>query len=194
MGERQEKSKLFQDLADLYAEMEAAYNLVADGLGLSCDGCPDNCCTSFFQHHTRVEWAYLWEGLRACAEDRQKRFLKKAADYVEKSRLTLSQGGTPKIMCPLNEDGRCRLYTHRLMICRLHGVPNRFTRPDGKIMRFPGCTICQRLYTDMEQTPVLDRTAFYKRLASLEMAYTGGRPRPGVRLTLAEMLVYGPPE
>lgn len=193
MGESTQKSKLFEDLADLYAEMEAAYNRVADRLGLSCDGCQDNCCTSFFQHHTHVEWAYLWEGLKACGQDRQKRFLQKAADYVDNSRLILARGDTPKIMCPLNEDGRCRLYTHRLMICRLHGVPNQFVRPDGKALRFPGCRTCQERYTGLEQTPVLDRTAFYKRLAALEMAYVGGRPRPRVRLTLAEMLVHGPP-
>jgi len=98
-------------------------------------------------------------------------------------------------MCPLNEKGLCQLYAHRLMICRMHGVPNRFVRPDGKAMRFPGCARCQGLYANLDEVPLLDRTPFYRDLASLEMAVmkSKGNPLPKVRLTLAEMLIQGPP-
>jgi hypothetical protein len=195
MGEKNQKSKLFENLAQLYQRMEAAYNLAAEKLGLSCEGCPDNCCASYFQHHTCIEWAYLWEGIKACPEERRQGFTDRARDYVKESQLCLAQGKTPGMMCPLNEKGLCQLYEHRLMICRMHGVPNRFVRPDGKIMRFPGCARCQGLYASLDEVPLLDRTPFYRDLASLEMAIlkAAGTPMPKVRLTLAEMLVEGPP-
>jgi Fe-S-cluster containining protein len=196
MGKNELKSKLFEDLAHLYTTMEAAYSRAADTFGLSCEGCSDNCCTSYFQHHTYIEWAYLWEGINACSEERRRGFLDRAKAYVAQSRLCLAQGKTPGMMCPLNENGLCRLYEHRLMICRMHGVPNSFIRPDGKVMRFPGCIRCQEQYADLDQAPMLDRTPFYKALASLEMALMAfqGYAMPKVKLTLAEMLVQGPPQ
>ena len=129
-------------------------------------------------------------------QERRQMFLKKARDYVGESQLLLVQGKSPRIMCPLNEDGLCQIYEHRLMICRMHGVPNQFERPDGKTMRFPGCLPCQKLYADLAEVPTLDRTPFYKDLASLEMAFlkTKGHAVPKVKLTLAEMLVQGPPK
>jgi hypothetical protein len=195
MKERTPKSKLFQDLAKLYAGMEAAYRVAADRLGLSCKGCSDNCCTSFFQHHTYIEWAYLWEGMAALPEKLRRIFVERARDYVGESQVLLAQGKSPRIMCPLNEDGLCQAYEHRLMICRMHGVPNHFVRPDGKTMRFPGCIRCQELYADLTEVSTLDRTPFYQGLASLEMAFVKyqGRAMPRVKLTLAEMLVQGPP-
>jgi hypothetical protein len=63
-------------------------------------------------------------------------------------------------------------------------------------MSFPGCFRCQALYSTLEQPPVLDRTGFYKDLASLEIAFVGPKFKtlPRVNLTLAEMLVHGPPD
>jgi hypothetical protein len=195
MGEKGFKSKLFQELAELYARMEEAYGLAADRLGLSCQGCPDNCCRTFFQHHTYIEWAYLWEGMRVLPADRRRAFVERARHYVGESQVLLTQGKSPRIMCPLNEDGLCQAYEHRLMICRMHGVPNHFVRPDGKTMHFPGCVPCQDLYGDITEVPSLDRTPFYKDLASLEMAFVKsmGHAVPKVKRTLAEMLVQGPP-
>jgi hypothetical protein len=99
-------------------------------------------------------------------------------------------------MCPLNEDGRCQLYEYRLMICRLHGVPNSFVMPDGKKVNFPGCFRCQALCSDLKEVPVLDRTRFYRDLASLEMTFLQSRSEalPKVNLTLAQMLVQTPPQ
>ena len=74
-------------------------------------------------------------------------------------------------MCPLNEDGRCGLYSHRLMICRLHGVPNRLRYPDGRMLDFPGChrsqTICERTGS----VPIFDRTPLYAKLMELEIQF-----------------------
>ena len=190
-----EKTTLFTELSGLYSKMEEAYNRVADKIGLSCRECPDNCCTSYFQHHTYIEWAYLWEGTRSQPDEKQREIINRAEQYVKQSRDLLAQGIKPRIMCPLNDNGLCQLYEYRLMICRMHGVPNAIVMPDGKKVSFPGCFRCQELYLHLEQVPILDRTGFYQDLAALEMAFAGPKIKtlPKVNLTLAEMLVHGPP-
>ena len=189
------KSALFGKLSRLYSEMEESYNRAAGKIGLSCQGCPDNCCNSYFRHHTYIEWAYLWKGIESHPDEKHRAFMNRAREYVRQSRDLLAQGLKPRIMCPLNDNGLCQLYEYRLMICRMHGVPNSFVRPDGKKMIFPGCFRCQEFYSHLEDVPVLDRTGFYRDLASLEMAFVGPKVKalPKVNLTLAEMLVQGPP-
>ena len=186
---------MLEALSRLYAEMEEAYNQVAGKIGLSCQGCPDNCCNSYFQHHTHVEWAYLWEGLKTRSDEQQRELVNRAEAYVAESQSSLAQGLRPRIMCPLNENGLCRLYEHRLMICRMHGVPNSFVRPDGEKISFPGCFRCQELCSHSEKVPVLERTDFYRELASLEIAFMRSKRQDlrKVNLTLAEMIVKGPP-
>jgi len=195
MREKRLRNTLFERLSLLYSEMEEAYNRVAAKISLSCRGCRDNCCASYFQHHTYIEWAYLWKGIRSGSDEKQRKFVKRAGEYVRESRALLAQGLSPSIMCPLNDQGLCELYEYRLMICRMHGVPNSFLRPDGKKLHFPGCFRSQELCSHLEEVPVLDRTGFYRDLASLEMDFVGPKIRalPKVDLTLSEMLVQGPP-
>jgi hypothetical protein len=98
-------------------------------------------------------------------------------------------------MCPLNDEGLCGLYAYRTMICRMHGTANRMARPDGQEKRFPGCFRFERAVQGMDEPPCLDRTPFYRELAALEMEYLKRRGRGPVKvdMTLAEMLVQGPP-
>ncbi len=193
------KPNLFRKLAALYRDMDASYEQAAAEIGLTCQGCADNCCVSFFQHHTHVEWAYLWKGLSELDEERVHTFTARAEDWLRDARLAVAAGGRPRIMCPLNEDGLCAVYSHRLMICRMHGVPNRMVRPDGREVAFPGCDRAQKLVEELKEQGVepqgVDRTGFYRRLAALEMDMAGKRKGGMVRvdMTLAEMLVAGPP-
>ena len=138
MDQEISRKRLFEQLARLYADMEKAYDRIAKKIGLSCEGCPDNCCDSYFRHHTYIEWAYLWEGIRTYSVKERRELVARAQEYVEHCLLAKAQGKKPNMMCPLNEEGLCRLYKYRLMICRMHGVPNRLVRPDGQEMTFPG--------------------------------------------------------
>jgi hypothetical protein len=192
---REERRQLFEELARLYADMERSYAETASRIGLSCSQCTDNCCVSYFQHHTYIEWAYFWEGLSACGEQRKEAIQGLAEDYLRRARERLEQGLRPNIMCPVNESGWCSLYGFRLMICRLHGVPNLIRMPNGTVRSFPGCAVCQELTRDRNDVPRLDRTPFYHRLAGLEKRFLGSRygKMPKVNLTLAEMIVQGPP-
>ena len=188
---------LYGRLAYLYARMHEAYSETAAAAGLTCESCPTNCCTSYFRHHTYIEWAYLWRGLSALPEDRRAALAARARDYLDQVRQSLERNALPTAMCPLNETGLCILYPHRLMICRMHGTRNTFTLPDGAVRTFPGCARFTALPRSNDaDCPSLDRTPFYKELAALEAEFhkRASRPLPRVDLTLAEMMVLGPPK
>jgi len=185
---------VLKKLAGLYADMDAAYVQAAAAAGLSCAGCAENCCYSFFQHHTLVEWLYLHKGLAALPAERRSVYEQRAHAYVVTAREAVARGETPRILCPLNDDGLCGIYDHRLMICRLHGVPNVLLGAMG-VREFPGCGPCQRLAAANPGIKAMDRTPLLRRLAGCEMELWGNRPGrpPKVDLTLAEMIVAGPP-
>ena len=187
--------KISRQVAELYADMEAAYNRVAKALTFSCTDCPDNCCDSYFLHHTYIEWAYLWEGVQTLPDERRAQLVERARDYEKRSADMLAAGQRPDIMCPLNEAGLCALYSHRMMICRLHGVPAFFVRPDGQNQSFPGCFRCQELHLENDTGPAMERTGFFRRMVELEINLLGARRHtlPKVKMTLAEMLLKGPP-
>jgi len=187
--------ELAAKMADLYDRMEKAYDIVARQLDFTCDGCPDNCCDSYFQHHTYVEWAYLWVGLQELEPARRKAMETRAAKYAAACERALARGERPQVMCPLNEEGRCGLYRHRLMICRMHGVPSSLTYPNGQIKKFPGCFRCQEIVGDRPVVPMVERAPLFRELAALEQEFLGPRQRelPKVKKTIADMILLGPP-
>ncbi len=191
--------ELFQELGEIYAAMEKNYEQVASTIGLTCQECPDNCCDSYFLHHTYCEWAFLWVGLRLLDDTLFDTIQQRAQEYVLQSREALKEQQRPRLMCPLNENGLCLLYEHRMLICRMHGVPASLVRPDGQKLRFPGCFRCQEIvqsrYEDENAAPAMDRTLLFRRLVQLESRLLGQQRHryPKVRLTIAEMIVQGPP-
>ena len=185
-----------EQVADLYRDMETAYDRTAKESGFSCSGCPDNCCDSFFLHYTYTEWAYLWHGLKTLDGSKITTITEKATNYVIESEASLAKGERPIIMCPLNVDGLCTLYLYRMMICRLHGVPASFIRPDGQQLKFPGCFRCQENISTKDYPTPMDRTQFFQRMVNLEIELLGNKKRtaPKVKLTIAQMIVMGPPK
>lgn len=189
---------LVQRLKNIYRAMEEDYDEVARQLRFGCSGCPDNCCDSYFLHHTSIEWAYLWQGMRQLSPEQQREILHRAAGVVRVCQEELTHGRRPVVMCPLNEHGLCVLYPYRLLVCRTHGVPAVMTRPDGKRLSFPGCFRCQevvRARGNDARVPFVDRTRLLQQLVMVENELTQRfrRPRPRIRMTIAEMLVEGPP-
>jgi hypothetical protein len=190
--------QMVKELEDIYEKLQQEYEKVAGLLNFSCSGCPDNCCDSYFLHHTYAEWAYLWQGIRQLEPKRQQTLIARAKSYIEQCERDLAAGQRPQIMCPLNEEGLCALYEHRLLVCRTHGVPATMTRPDGQILRFPGCFRCQDIVDvqyDQEQPPHVERTVLLRKLALLENELLENKRHlmPKVKITIAEMLVKGPP-
>jgi hypothetical protein len=157
-------AQAFRKLASLYADMQTQYSAYAQTMGLTCDNCPQNCCTSFFQHHTRIEWAFLLHGLAELPPERRAAYESRARDYVRDSKAALAKGERPGIMCPLNDDGRCGVYAHRLMICRLHGVPNRLRYPNGRVVDFRVASAARS--SALVRTPSRSWTAQHSTLGS----------------------------
>ena len=178
-------------LKQIYAAMDRAYTRVADRYGFHCNGCEDNCCLTHFHHHTFLEFLYLLKGYRSL-ERRERIDIRDKADAVCTA-LSHAQTGKgdqpPRLMCPLNSDGRCRLYRKRPMICRMHGLPHLLRRPDGRIVKGPGCKDFESHCRD--KAPVaFDRTPFYRDMARLEgelRQLIGAETR--IKMTVAEMIL-----
>jgi len=190
--------KLLSELEEIYEKLQLEYHRVAQELDFSCTSCPDNCCDSYFLHHTYAEWAHLWLGFNQLEPEKQRELLVRSQKYLEKCEKSLQIGESPQVICPLNEDGLCILYKHRLLVCRTHGVPATITRPDGQTMRFPGCFRCQEIVegrSTAEPCPSVDRTPLLTKLALLENELLENKRHlmPKVKITIAEMLIKGPP-
>ncbi|MFW2365908.1 MAG: hypothetical protein ACN4GW_05795 [Desulforhopalus sp.] len=189
---------LVRELEEIYSMLQQEYSKVASELDFSCDGCPDNCCDSYFLHYTYAEWAYLWLGVNQLDPKRKEALINKAKLYLDECERARAVDERPEVMCPINEDGLCVLYQHRLLVCRTHGVPATMTRPDGQTLRFPGCFRCQEIIevvSDSREVPFVARTALLQKLARLENDLLQNRRHllPKIRMTIAEMLVKGPP-
>ncbi|GAB6905128.1 hypothetical protein JCM12296A_09620 [Desulfosarcina cetonica] len=182
---------LLDRLERLFQNMDRAYDAVADRYGFHCDGCVDNCCQTRFYHHTLLEMLYLQEGLRTLAGD-PLRDIRDRAQAVNQQMAAADQAGSSaRIMCPLNQDGRCRLYPHRPMICRLHGIPHELHRPDRGIIRNPGCDAFFEQCRKQGKTDYIpfDRTPFYREMATLEkkLRHETGYAKK-IKLTISQML------
>lgn len=175
--------------AQLYAQMDQAYAAAAGAHGFACNGCQDNCCLTRFYHHTLVEYRYLRAGLALEPEATRDLIRQSAAEVVQQMNDAGRTNATVKVMCPLNQAGRCTLYAHRPMICRLHGIPHQLRRPDGQRQTGPGCDDFDRQCGETQEA-ILDRTPLYMALAALEreLRQATGFNRK-IKMTIAEMIV-----
>jgi Fe-S-cluster containining protein len=154
-------------LKGIYAEMDETYRDAAGRYGFDCTGCEDNCCRTRFYHYTHAEYLYILEGYYALSSRLQEQISGRALRAVRKSEETGKKGVDARIMCPLNHRGMCRMYAHRPMICRLHGIPHELRRPDGVTLYRPGCgAFTERC--GKNAYVAFDRTSFYTQMAGLE--------------------------
>jgi Fe-S-cluster containining protein len=181
-------AEAMDNLARIFAAMDADYERAALAHGFVCRGCDDNCCRTRFYHHTLVEYLYLRQGLQALPAAERER----VADLAVQVAMRQAAAPSEAVMCPLNAQGRCLLYAHRPMICRLHGIPHLLRRPDGRRQEGPGCGDFDRQCGAAAQS-LLDRTPLYSALAELEREL---RRRLGfgdkIRMTIAQMVIEKP--
>jgi len=162
--------RFFEELAALYNDMDRAYDEAADYYGFKCSDCDDNCCLTRFYHHTYIEQLYLLNGFFALDSGLQERIQRRSQAVNQQICEAETQGNIPRIMCALNEQGRCLLYAHRPMICRLHGIPHELKPPGKQPVFAPGCAEFDRRCSD-KKYKTLDRTMFYIALAGLEQRF-----------------------
>ncbi len=187
-------SAYFDRLKSLYAAMDNAYNAVAAQYGLTCDQCPDNCCRTRFYNHTYIEYYYLMAGIGTMPADQQQRIREGALMVSGQMAADEAAGHTPRRMCPLNVEGRCGLHTHRLMICRLHGIPHEIHFPDGRVTYGQGCSVFGARSLNQSYIP-FDRTLFYQELSALEREFrqaAGIKIEKRLNMTIAQMIACGP--
>ena len=183
-------SELVDQARRLYAEMDRDYDKAAGASGFVCNGCEDNCCRSLFYHHTYLEYIHLHKGMADLPRVRQQDIIERATAYVRS--ISESRPVKEQAMCPLNEKGRCILYSVRPMICRLHGIPHEFTPPGQPQLLGTGCKDFYHQCGPQENHR-LDRTPHYLKLARLETEFKlqlGLNQK--IKLTVAEMLLRKP--
>lgn len=184
-------SPFMEDLEILFQEMDTAYDAVSGQYGFLCQGCADNCCETRFYHHTLLEYLYLKAGMQTLPQKVRNDVLARARKVNRKMAEADASHESVRILCPLNQGGLCRLYSYRPMICRLHGIAHELQRPDGTILRQPGCDAFLNQCRKNNKTDYIpfDRTLFYRKMASLEQAL---RQEIGymkkIRLTLSQIL------
>lgn len=178
-----------QQLADIFKEMDQAFETASRHYDFQCNGCEENCCMTHFFHHTHLEHHYLMDGFRKLDHNLRQTVLEKAADVVQQAEQAERQGKAVRIMCPLNYEGLCLVYNHRPMICRMHGIPHELHPPGKEVVYGPGCNAFDSRCGTRPYTP-FDRTPFYTSIARLENEWkqnTGTTAR--FKKTIAQMLV-----
>jgi hypothetical protein len=175
-----------QKIKTIYRSMDRAYRDCAAYYDFDCQGCEDNCCTTYFFHYTFAESLYLLEGLRTLEEGMKEEILERATNMGNPS-------SRDHYLCPLNFGGRCLLYPYRTMICRLHGLPFEVKRPNGPKEEGPGCPQLEkeRALKGLHCRRI-DRTPFYADLAKLEGKIRAEiSPSRKFKKTIAEMIRDG---
>ncbi|MBZ0155482.1 MAG: YkgJ family cysteine cluster protein [Alphaproteobacteria bacterium] len=173
--------EIFRAIDTLYAAAQRSY-------GFSCEGCGDNCCSTKFHHHTFVEELYLAEGLKELDKERRRELLSRADEVA---RIHSASPDDVRVMCPLNEGGRCSVYGHRPLICRVHGIPYEMHGRDMSVEYGTGCHrfMSEKVKEGMKYFP-FNRTMFYVEMARLEKAVreSGGFMGASYGKTTAEMV------
>ncbi|MBU1712762.1 MAG: hypothetical protein KKD47_06615 [Proteobacteria bacterium] len=188
---QKEKCAPFLDrLAGIYTKMDGKYNEAANYYGFSCGGCEENCCFTRFYHHTFAEYLYILEGIETLAHGNQAEIRKKAL-LVCRQTAELERSGLPvRLLCPLNYEGLCALYSYRPMICRLHGIPHELIIPGREKVLSPGCGEFMSRCGEKEYVN-FDRTPFYAEMAGLEKEFKAAFGiSERIKLTVARMLAY----
>jgi Fe-S-cluster containining protein len=95
-------------------------------------GCTD-CCHHLFQI-TEVEAAFISQGVKRLSVEERERLRERARRYSKDREALLAEKAAPdawgslpppglRLACPALEDGACRIYSNRPLICRRYGIP-----------------------------------------------------------------------
>ena len=125
----------YDDYLEVAFEWEAEFARLKREYGekIHCrKGCTD-CCSQMFQI-TEVEAAYISRAVKQLRPDERERMRARARDYLPAREKLLASRNVPdawgnlpppglRLPCPALEDGACRIYSHRPLICRKYGIP-----------------------------------------------------------------------
>ncbi len=181
-------AEFLERLRHLYARMDADYAAAAAGYGFVCTGCEESCCRTRFHHHTLIEAACLRPAFGRLPAEERLRIRRLAEEW------RAAPAGGVRPLCPLNREGRCRLYAARPMICRLHGIPHELAPPGRPVQLSPGCREFDRRCGGMAYRR-FDRTPLYRELARLEAGFQRAlRVSRRFKQTISDMLLDEGPD
>jgi len=160
-------------------------------------GCSD-CCGQLFQI-TEIEAAFISHGVQKLDPSERQRMSARAAVYLEERRKLVATNGEPeawgslpplgtRLPCPALEDGVCRIYDHRPLICRKYGIPLYNPEKPGRVFA------CGLNFKDGE--PINDnrliqiQTGIHERWKQVQADYNaaGGR-RDADPITVARAMI-----
>lgn len=179
------------EVKDLYLRMDNAYSRVANAHGFFCNGCKSNCCETWFFHHTIAEYFFIMEGCKNLGNDELKKARERAKIVIKNAETFHKTTEAFKTMCPLNVDGKCIIYAHRPMICRLHGVGYSFVMPNNLSKQGKGCSAFEQRAAANKSDAMLDRTPFYRDMAKIEQELRQAvNFTQKTKMTVAQMLTF----
>ena len=179
----------FNRLRQIFADMDQKYDKATAYYGFQCRGCEDNCCLTRFHHHTFLEFFFIRDGFSKLKPSEQIKIRDKAEAVRRRSIQAEKKETAVRLMCPLNEAGRCRLYSYRPMICRLHGIPHELHKPGRPVSHGPGCGAFVEQCSGRPYY-IFDRTPIYFEMAGLENEFKQAIELTGrIKLTIAEMIL-----
>lgn len=168
--------------------MDQGYTRAANHYGFQCNGCEDNCCKSFFFHHTFIEKDYLLNQAKKLDQETKKKLKKNAGSYLHKTSLG-TDDLKEKPLCPLNIEEKCILYEQRPMICRLHGIPHHLNIPGREFKTNPGCDAGNSFFNSTDYFS-FDRIPYYKEMVEIEKEYKEALGKnEKIKQTIAHMLL-----
>jgi Fe-S-cluster containining protein len=161
----------FEKLEKLFLSMNEKYDEAASYYDFHCNGCDENCCMTLFYHHTYLELFYLKKGFETLSFELKKHIYDRAMKVCKETETFDNKTGSNRIMCPANIKGKCAIYYHRPMICRLHGIPSEWSFPTqtgkNRAVISAGCEEFSRQCKKKDYYK-FDRTPYYKQMAGLE--------------------------
>ncbi|HMK34446.1 MAG TPA: hypothetical protein VK463_05220 [Desulfomonilaceae bacterium] len=180
---------LIPRLAELNRVIDSAYCKAGRSVAFSCEGCDGvKCCTVDLNLHTFIEMLYVRRGFNTLDKTLQETVLERSHAIVAAKRQDALGEAYRNSVCALNFEGSCLIYAYRPMICRLAGIPHHIVRPDGRTIESGGCSRYQNEIQPLHPQLKIDRTNFYREMASIEIdiiKLLGKRTAP---YTIAETL------
>jgi Fe-S-cluster containining protein len=179
-------------------EEEFQRNRALHGGRIHCRaGCSD-CCHQLFQI-TEVEAVYISEGVSQLPAAAREALRAKAITYLASRRALVTVKGEPeawgslpppgtRLPCPALENGVCRIYEHRPLICRKFGIPLYNPDRPGRVYA------CELNFGDGEEIVdgrlVQIQTGIHQEWKQLQSDYNdAGLPRDAEPLTVARAIL-----
>ncbi len=194
------ENPLMKQYESLCAEVEREFarNRALYGDRMKCGpGCSE-CCHQLFQI-TEIEASVISRGVKRLDASLKRRMEERARPYLEKRRQLTAVSGEPeawgnlppmgtRLACPALEDGVCRIYEFRPLICRKFGMPLYNPAKPGRVY---ACELNFQAGEEISDPSLVQiQTAIHDRWKEIQGAYNdAGGPRDPEPISVARAIL-----